>query len=149
MTRDDPSEIHLDFELSRFFRRVRARSMSRLGEIHPGLDYGTFLVFIAICDSDDSIRASSVAGDLGIHKSTTSRAVSLLEKLGMVTRAPDPEDGRAQLLVAEDEYRHRLEAYRRRSQVWLREVLAGWEPEEVEAFARNFGRLNDAAEQIP
>lgn len=149
MAHDTSSDIHLDYELTRFVRRVRARSMRRLGEIHPALDYGTFLFFIAICDAPDGIRGSELAEQLGVHKSTASRAIKSLLKLDLVDRVPDPDDGRAQLLVAGKEERAKLSSYRRESQVWLQEILSGWDVDDVATFARSFARLNDAAEQIP
>ena len=149
MTRDLPADLDVDYELTRFVRRVRTRSMQRLPEIHPQLDYGTFLFLIAICDAPDGIRGSELADGLGVHKSTASRAIASLEKLGLVNRVPDPEDGRAHLLVAEPEAQARLQAFRQRSHGWLSDILSDWAPDEITEFARNLARLNDAAEQIP
>jgi DNA-binding MarR family transcriptional regulator len=149
MTRDLPADLDVDYELTRFVRRVRARSMRRLSEIDPKLDYGTFLFLIAICDAPDGIRGSELAESLGVHKSTASRAIASLEGLGLINRVPDPEDGRAQLLVAEPQAQARLAAYRQRSHSWLSEILSDWDADEVTAFARSLSRLNDAAEQIP
>ncbi|MCW2751101.1 MAG: MarR family transcriptional regulator [Aeromicrobium sp.] len=149
MTREIPHDLDVDYELTRFVRRVRTRGMSRLGEIHPHLDYGTFLFLIAICDATDGIRGSELAEQLGVHKSTASRAVSSLDSLGLVQRIPDPDDGRAQRLVPEPEARAKVEAFRQRSHIWLSAILSDWNADEVTAFASSLARLNDAAEQIP
>ena len=149
MTREIPHDLDVDYELTRFVRRVRTRGMSRLGEIHPHLDYGTFLFLIAICDATDGIRGSELAEQLGVHKSTASRAVSSLDSLGLVQRIPDPDDGRAQRLVPEPEARAKVEAFRQKSHVWLSAILSDWNEDEVTAFASSLARLNDAAEQIP
>jgi DNA-binding MarR family transcriptional regulator len=146
MTNDLPAGIDVDFELTRFVRRVRGRSLRSLGDIHPKLDYGTFTFLLAICDAPDGIRGSELAEDLGVHKSTASRAVATLERLGLVARIPDPDDGRAHLLVAEPVAQERVGAYRRSSHERLMTLVDDWTPTEIESFVRSLSRLNDRAE---
>ena len=149
MTRDLPADLNVDFELTRFVRRVRARSLRQLPEIHPSLDYGMFLFLLAICEAPDGIRGSELAESLDVHKSTASRAIASLERIGLVSRVQDPYDGRAQLLVAEPEALAKVDAYRRTSHQRISEILSGWTPEEVTTFARGMARLNDESEQLP
>ena len=146
---DLPADLDVEYELTRFIRRVRARSLQQLPEIHPSLDYGMFLFLIAICDAPDGIRGSELAEGLGVHKSTASRAVASLEKVGLVNRIPDPDDGRAQLLVAEPEARAKVDAYRKRAHARMSTILSEWTADDISTFARSLARLNDAAEQIP
>lgn len=146
MTRELPEDFDVDYQLTRLLRRVRARSMASLTDIHPGLDYTTFLIFIAICDSTRGIQGSELAEQMSVHKSTISRSVAALERIGLVARAPHPDDGRAQLLTADAEGRRRLEDYRERSHAWLAGLIEDWKPRELAAFAAQLGRLNDAME---
>ena len=147
MTSDLPADLDVDFELTRFVRRVRARGIRSLNEIHPKLDYGTFTFLLAICDAPDGIRGSEIAEGLGVHKSTASRAVATLERLGLVDRVPDPDDGRAQLLVPTASTQESVGEYRRKSHERLIAIMEDWDPAEVRTFARSLTRLNDRAER--
>lgn len=149
MSSDLPAGVDVEYELARFVRRVRARSLRELPEIHPSLDYGMFLFLVAICDAPDGIRGSELAESLEVHKSTASRAIAALERLGLVTRVPDPDDGRAQLLVAETVALAKVEAYRGRGRHRISAILADWSPDEVSTFASSLTRLNDASERLP
>ena len=141
-----PRDFDVDYELTRLVRRVRMGSIRRLSEIHPELDYNAFLLFIAIADEPRGVRASDLADILHVHKSTVSRAVTALEKLDLVQREADPDDGRAQVLTITADARTRLEAFRARSHAWLATLLEDWEPQELTSFARQLARLNDTAE---
>ena len=146
MTNELPAGLDVDVELTRFVRRVRKRTLRHLAEIHPKLDYGNFTFLLAIVDAPDGIRGSELADDLGVHKSTASRSIAALERLGLVSRVPDPDDGRAQLLVAEPVAIERIEAYRRSTHERLATMLDDWTPDEITSFARSLTRLNDRAE---
>ena len=148
-SREAPSGFDVDYEIVRFVRRARAYAMSHIiGEIHEELDYSTFLLLLAICDAPDGVRASQIAEDMRVHKSTVSRAVATLERLGLVERTTHPDDARAQLLTVPDDARQRVELLRKQAHAQLQELLADWSPEELASFARQLGRLNDAAEKI-
>jgi len=144
-----PSDFDVDFQLVRFVRRAREYAMSHLTEIHEELDYNTLLLLLAIYDASGGVRASELAGVMRVHKSTVSRAVSALERLGLVERATHPDDGRAQLLTVPQDARERVEAFRARSRAWLSDLVAGWSPDELSTFAVQLARLNDAAEKKP
>ena len=141
------ADLDVNYELVRFVRRTRAYTNEHLEEIHPELDYNTFVILLAVHDASDGVRASDLVGDLFVHKSTISRAVSTLERLGLLTRVTHPDDGRAQLLTVPKAARERVEAFRSRSYAWLGDLVADWAPEELGTFARQLTRLNDAAEK--
>jgi len=142
-----PDELDVEYQLTRFVRRVRMSSLNTLGDIHPQLDYGAYLFFIAICDAQTGIRASELAERLQVHKSTASRAIASLSTLDLIDRVPDPDDGRAQLLVASPEARERLQIHRVRRRERFAHVLEGWAEGELQQLALMLDRLNDAAER--
>jgi DNA-binding MarR family transcriptional regulator len=144
-----PHGVDVDFEIVRFVRRARSYAASHIGEIHADLDYSAFLLLFAIYDAKVGVRASELAEEMRVHKSTVSRAVSSLEAMGLVQRATHPDDARAQLLTVPDPAAKRLEEFRESGRAQLAELLSDWTPEELATFAKLLGRLNDAAEKIP
>jgi DNA-binding MarR family transcriptional regulator len=146
-TRERSEGRDVNYELIRFVRRTRAYANEHLEEVHPELDYNTFVILLAVHDAPDGVRASDLVGDLFVHKSTISRAVSTLERLGLLVRVTHPDDGRAQLLSVPQDAAERIEAFRTRSYGWLGALVADWAPDELDAFTRQLNRLNDAAEK--
>jgi DNA-binding MarR family transcriptional regulator len=147
-TTETTSNVDVNFQLVRFVRRARAYAIEHLAEVHPDLDYNTFMILAAVQDAPGGVRASDLVGDLFVHKSTISRAVSTLEQLGLIDRVTDPKDGRAQVLTVPKEAAQRVKAFRERSYAKLEEVLADWTPEEISTFLDQLTRLNDAAEKM-
>jgi DNA-binding MarR family transcriptional regulator len=84
-----------------------------------------------------------------VHKSTVSRGVATLERLGLIERVQHPADGRAQLLSVPPAARAQLDAFRGRNYSWFGQLLADWTEDDVQAFAGQLAKLNRAAEQTP
>ena len=147
-TSETTTNVDVNFQLVRFVRRARAYAIEHLAEVHPDLDYNTFMILAAVQDAPGGVRASDLVGDLFVHKSTISRAVSTLEQLGLIDRVTDPKDGRAQVLTVPKEAAERVEAFRAQSYAKVEEVLADWTAEEITLFLDQLTRLNDAAEKM-
>lgn len=128
-------------ELAVLLRRARAYSRDVATEVHPDLQ-PTAYALLARVDELDSVRASDLVDYFGIDKGAVSRQVGLLERVGLVARAPDPDDGRAQRLVITDEGRKRLAHARGGRRRVVREQLGRWPAEDVATFARLLGRFN-------
>jgi DNA-binding MarR family transcriptional regulator len=144
-----PEDFDVDYELVRFVRRARAYAMGQLSEIHPELDYNTFVLLLAIRDMNGGVQASELAEEMQVHKSTVSRAVGTMERLGLIERVTHPDDARARLLTVTDDTQARIDAFRVSSHAWLADRLADWTADERATFARLLARLNDAAENNP
>ncbi|MDQ3156208.1 MAG: MarR family transcriptional regulator [Actinomycetota bacterium] len=149
MTADKPGEPDVDYELTRLLRRSRARGLRLAAELDESLDFTSYLVLMAIYDQRDGIRGADLAESFGVHKSTISRSIGTLERLGLVERVADPDDGRAQLLTPSADATRRIDGIRERGHGWLADVLAEWSAVERTAFATGLGRFNDAAEVNP
>lgn len=148
MSAEFPVGRDVDYELTRLLRRSRIRAMRAVVEIHPDLDFASYLLMLAIYESHDpgraGVRGSELADVAGVHKSTISRGLATLERLGLADRVPDPTDGRARLVTLSEDASHRLEAVRARRHAEVAQALADWDTQDLEAFAHLLQRLNEA-----
>lgn len=142
MHRETTPDLDVDVELTRLVRQIRARSLRTLETIHPRLDYSTFVLLLAIVDEPGGARASDLAEAMQVHKSTVSRAVRSLTDMGLVDRAPDPDDGRSQVLTPTPVARARVDAYRARAHQAVAAGLADWDQDDLRTLATLLGRLN-------
>ncbi len=76
-------------------------------------------------------RLGQVAAHLEVDPSVASRQVATLEQLGLVTRRPDPADGRAQLLAISPAGLAVRDGYAALRAQWVAEALDGWDDAEV------------------
>ncbi|MBT2365341.1 MarR family transcriptional regulator [Streptomyces sp. ISL-10] len=141
----DQEFLALERELSVFLRRARASSGEMAREVHPDLEPAAYGLLVRLEETGQQ-RATELAGYFGVGKATMSRQLRALEELGLVTREPDPADGRASLVRLTDEgvarFRHVRDARRGR----YRNKLAGWDRREVAELARLLHHLNARAE---
>src|SRR5436309_648324 len=84
----------LEEQLGVFHRRSRRFLRTFASRVHPGIDAGAYAVLMAIAQAGPR-RLNDLAEEFGLDKSTMSRHVSTLIRLGLVDRDPDPVDGRA------------------------------------------------------
>lgn len=128
-------------ELAVLLRRARAWNRDVATEVHPDLQ-PTAYALLSRVDELGSVRASDLCDYFGIDKGAVSRQVALLERTGLVAREPDPDDGRAQLLVVTSEGRKRLSRARGGRLRVVREQLDTWPDADVATFAALLGRFN-------
>ena len=147
---DDPAASTLgdaERELTRFLRRFRAASHTLAETVHPELDAAGYAVMVnlleLLTERPDGVRASDLATALHLHKSTTSRNISELEKLGLLRRVPDPRDARARLVQFTESGERSLRSVRAARRRKLSESLARWPEHDVEDLARLLRRLGD------
>ena len=148
MTTTDRSDLHdLERELTRFWRRSRVSSTSIAAEVHPDLDVASYTVLVTISDLERSlpggVRAIDVADTLGLHKSTMSRNIAVLERLGLVTREQSPEDARARILTITEPGQGSLDAAISARRARVSSILGQWSGNDVRDLARLLGQLND------
>jgi DNA-binding MarR family transcriptional regulator len=133
----------LEREVGVMVRRLRRVLGERARAVHPDLQTSTYLL-LSWVDRHGPVRASAVAESLGIDKGAISRQVQHLLELGLLDRTPDPDDGRATLLSANDEAKGRLREVSQASRLWLDGKLGDLPDAELADFVRLLGRYNAA-----
>jgi len=137
--------VALEREIALLLRRSRAISGRLAGELHQDLD-GAAYGLLVLLDDAGPLRASDVVARLGLDKSTVSRQVASLVDLGLVDRAADPDDGRAQVLSTSGEGHKRLSRLRDARRARWEADLSDWQTTDVATLARLLGRLNRLGE---
>ncbi len=143
----DPHEafVRLEREVTLLLRRARAISARLAAELHPDLE-GAAYGLLALLQDAGPLRASDLVTRLGLDKSTVSRQVSTLVALGLVDRAADPADGRAQVLTPSAEGSARLAHIREMRRARWEADLASWPAEDVATLGELLSRLNRIGE---
>ncbi len=90
------------------------------------------------------MRISDLAEDLSLDKSTISRHIDSLTRLGLAERTPDPQDARARLVTVTDTGMHTIRQQQRARRASLYETLSTWESTEVAELIRLLRKLDDA-----
>ena len=139
------SFVRLEREIGLLLRRSRAISARLAAELHPDLD-GAAYGLLALLQDSGPLRASDLVARLGLDKSTVSRQLATLVDLGLVERAADPVDGRAQVLTPSPEGSARLSRIREARRARWEADMADWPAEDVARLGDLLARLNTLGE---
>ena len=113
--------------------------------MHPELSLVAYTI-LAHLEEQQGCRATDLATHYLLDKSTVSRQVASLERLGFIERRVDEADHRVQVLHLARGGIEVLAAARTRRQESIQARLAAWDPEDLERFAGYLVRYNaDAA----
>jgi DNA-binding MarR family transcriptional regulator len=137
--------VELEREIGLLLRRSRAISARLAGELHPDLD-GAAYGLLSLLQDAGHLRASDLVARIGLDKSTVSRQVAHLVALGLVDRAADPVDGRAQVLTPSSEGAARLARIRDVRRARWEDDLSDWPASDVATLADLLRRLNRIGE---
>ncbi|MEU7426666.1 MarR family winged helix-turn-helix transcriptional regulator [Streptomyces sp. NPDC048362] len=142
----DQEFLTLERELTVLLRRARANQGEMAREVHPDLESAAYGLLIRL-DELGGQRATELAAYIGVGKATMSRQLRALEELGLITRQPDPADGRAWLVTLTDEGRRRVGTVREARRARYVSQLAHWDRHEVAELARLLHQLNGVMER--
>ncbi|MFE5075960.1 MarR family winged helix-turn-helix transcriptional regulator [Streptomyces halstedii] len=124
-------------ELTAFARRARATA----ARLHPDLPLVSYTL-LAHIDYRQGCRATDLAAHYMLDKSTVSRQVAALEKLGLVERHPDPNDHRIQVLHPTASGTQALASTQASRRAAYRERLGSWTADDLAQFADYLLRYN-------
>ena len=133
----------LETEVGVLIRRSRRVIGERARAVHEELLPASYLM-LSYVREHGPLRASAMCAVFDIDKGAISRQVQHLIDLGLIDRAPDPEDGRATLLTVSADGVARLDRVAAERREQLDERLADWPADELQAFASSMRRYNDA-----
>lgn len=136
----------VEHQLSLLWRRARSMSQRLSRQVHPEMEPAAYGL-LSVLRTEGPIRLTELASRIGVGKPSVSRQVAFLEGLGLVSKAADPLDGRAQaisLTAKGEEKMHLVQDARREV---FRERLAEWPAGELEAFAGYMEKLNSSYER--
>ncbi|MFF0475187.1 MarR family winged helix-turn-helix transcriptional regulator [Streptomyces sp. NPDC004284] len=138
-----PREASVDViqrELTAFARRARAAA----ARVHPELPLVSYTL-LAHIEEQRGCRATDLAAHYLLDKSTISRQIAALEKLGFVERRPAPDDHRVHVLHPTEAGTKVLASAQANRLVVFRERLKDWSAEDLGRFATYLLRYNEAA----
>jgi DNA-binding MarR family transcriptional regulator len=128
-------------ELTAFARRARATA----ARMHPELSLVSYTI-LAHLEEQQGCRATDLAAYYLLDKSTVSRQVAALERLGFIERRTDAADHRVQVLHLAPRGIEILAAAREQRREAFEERLAHWDAADMTRFAEYLVRYNaDAA----
>ncbi|HZD02050.1 MAG TPA: MarR family winged helix-turn-helix transcriptional regulator [Actinomycetes bacterium] len=122
-------------------RSQRRRTLQRraAGDDAPAVETAMFQVLDALEAASDAGRVmtvTAVADALGVDQPRASRLVAQAIDARLVRRGADPDDGRRSILTLTARGRKVLAAAHRTRRAAVEAALAGWSPEDRDAFAR-------------
>lgn len=133
----------LEAELVDLWRRGRIQTRERARSIDPKLDPACYPLLVMLTRRDTVPMAELIA-ELGVEKSTLTRQIDAVVRLGLVERRPDPHDARARLVALTDFGRARVTEQRATAIAAWRERLSRWDPADVSLLAGLLRRLADS-----
>jgi DNA-binding MarR family transcriptional regulator len=126
---------------ARLLHLMKARNATHM----PGVDAAAFGVLMVLVRQGPR-RQGEVAEATLLDPSTVSRYAAQLVKAGLISRRPDPADGRAVQLVAAPQGIQLAEEGMARRSAALSEALSDWPAEDAATLIRLLRRLNDGLE---
>ncbi|GAC70091.1 MarR family winged helix-turn-helix transcriptional regulator [Gordonia soli] len=139
MGSDDPI-ADLEEALVDMWRRGRIRTRERAQAIDPRLDPACYPLLMVLMQRGQ-VPMSAIIAELGIEKSTLTRQIDSVVRLGLVERQPDPDDARVRLVSLTAKGRRRLDKVSVSAIADWRDRLSRWEPTDVRRLTELLGRL--------
>ncbi|GAA5194287.1 hypothetical protein GCM10023322_58280 [Rugosimonospora acidiphila] len=127
-------------DLLRTVRRAKARLLAATGNDVESVTQ----VLLRTVAAEGPIRASALAVSVHSDLSTVSRQTAALVAGGLLERRADPVDGRASLLAVTEAGQAVLSEHGQARAAFFAQVLDGWDPQELDQFARLLQRFTAA-----
>lgn len=123
--------------LNRSMQSIKTAAAARTDD---GVSMATYVLLFHLL-AQGPMRPKALAESVGVDPSTISRQVDQLVRLGHVTRAADPDDGRATLLVPTEQGRSTHARMREQRDRLFAGLVAHWDDDDVATLTALLGRL--------
>ncbi|MGC4771626.1 MarR family winged helix-turn-helix transcriptional regulator [Micromonospora sp. DT44] len=144
MSDDDESTLGLiETEVALLMRFGEATRRATGSAEHRVLDRAAYVILRHL-DAAGPQNVSALAARLNLDGSTVTRQVSALQRDGLITRTPDPTDGRGTVISPTTAGLQRMAAVQGARTRLYGDMLSDWSPEDRETLARLLNRLNQA-----
>ncbi|WP_291080166.1 MarR family winged helix-turn-helix transcriptional regulator [Dietzia sp. UBA5065] len=141
MSVDIDQSARLVVDLSRVVKLLRAVNVC-VPRFHESLEPSAHPLLFAV--HDEPARVTDLADRVHTDVSVVSRQVRHLESLGLVTKVPDPDDGRASLVTLTAEGSDLVaRVFDGRGQ-WMADVLSDWTPEQAASLGESLNHLAES-----
>ncbi|SDZ04756.1 DNA-binding transcriptional regulator, MarR family [Micromonospora pattaloongensis] len=140
---DDAALGQIETEVALLMRLGEATRRATPVAAHRSLDRAAYVILRHLQDAGPQ-NVSALAARLNLDGSTVTRQVSAMQRDGLVTREPDPHDGRGAVIRATRAGLNRVDAVRAARTALYGEILADWSPGDRRALAMLMRRLNES-----
>ena len=139
----DAYALEIEQGVAVLYRASKARVKRLVEHLDPEMQTAGYLVLRYVM-AHEPIRAGDVAAGLSMDKSAVSRQLTALRDSGLIEAQPDPEDGRASLVVGSAKANERLDEFRVELKADYQRILASWDAADIEAFPRLLNKFNES-----
>ncbi|MGW3856328.1 MarR family winged helix-turn-helix transcriptional regulator [Micromonospora arida] len=144
MSDDDESTLgKIETEVALLMRFGEATRRATGTAEHRVLDRAAYVILRHLADAGPQ-NVSALAARLNLDGSTVTRQVSALQRDGLITRTPDPSDGRGTVISPTPAGLQRMAAVQAARTRLYGDMLADWSAEDRDTLAALLGRLNQA-----
>jgi DNA-binding MarR family transcriptional regulator len=140
-----PREAAVDLLAQFISLNRRSRSFSTAVAHQSGLQPSQVNLLFSLYRATEC-RVAALAEQQLVDPSVASRQIAGLEKEGLLSRRPDPEDGRASLVSLTDAGLARLKQVRELHMGAMAQAVAGWPVERIHRLAHDLEELIGSAE---
>lgn len=122
-------------DLARDFREALRLGVYMFRRLDPEGELTAAQLSLLSMISDGGLRVGDIAKNLGIKVPSATEQIIKLERAGLVTRRPDPDDSRAVQVAITDAGTAAVESANQRRNAMVAELLQGLSAQEIEQLA--------------